>query len=229
MKTFPALFYKGILLQLLMLISLNSFAQKNESKNYGAAIQNVQLLYFKANQESQNIKLDWEIIDPLGLAQFEIERSVNGIDNFEPIGFLPFSQYTGKEGRFIFIDEDFPNLAQSIYYRIRIHLGERNELSPVRGIIVQRENSNGKTWSLFPNPSNDENVALKYVSNEILSNQTITLSVFNSSNYMKTVEHTLDFTGTIKINQLFPNLPKGLTILEITCSGKTSKLKLWRN
>ncbi len=229
MKTYPANFYKGILLPLLMMIGLGSYAQKNDNTNQGASILNVQILYFKVNQESQNIKLDWEVLDPLGLAQFEIERSINGVDNFESIGFLTFAQYTGKEGRFIFLDEDFPNLAESIYYRIRIHLGERKELSPVKGVIIQKENSGGKTWCLYPNPSTDENIALKYVSNEQLKDQIITLRAFNSSNYMRTVEHTLDFTGTIKITQLFPNLPKGLIILEITCSGKTSKLKIWRN
>ena len=104
----------------------------------------INFIRFDANRSNNSIQLNWEIEGNNELRNFEITRSVNGID-FIPIGTV---QGIIGETNYTFIDKT--NILEKVYYRIKaIEYPDKNYYS-----IIKMVNSSSalKPIQIYPNP-----------------------------------------------------------------------------
>ncbi|MEM7101948.1 MAG: T9SS type A sorting domain-containing protein [Bacteroidota bacterium] len=113
----------------------------------GAALP-LELLSFSGRPAKITNVLDWRTATEFGTAYFEIQRSLNSIDNFEEIGRVGAAGNSQAELSYSFIDEH-PGLEG--YYRLKM-VDEDENYSYSDIIFVKREISEFILNGIFPNP-----------------------------------------------------------------------------
>ncbi|NVJ85956.1 MAG: hypothetical protein HWE15_06605, partial [Algoriphagus sp.] len=116
----------------------------------------VEYLYFEANynQTDRTGLLTWATAKEWENSHFEIERSVNGINNWEKIGEVAGAGYSMEPVEYKFLDEDLPASGGVVYYRLKdISFDQKYSYSNVQSIIVPAI-AGTNYWTVYPNPSN---------------------------------------------------------------------------
>jgi hypothetical protein len=116
-----------------------------------SALLPVEWLYFTGTEQGTANVLDWATASEQNTNRFEIQRSKDGI-NFQTIGEVTASGNSAETKIYQFIDSS-PFIGLN-YYRLNlINTDGSTELS---NIVVLERNGNGKGYSFFPNPVQDE-------------------------------------------------------------------------
>jgi uncharacterized ubiquitin-like protein YukD len=111
----------------------------------------VDLVFFKANIESNLVKLSWQTASEQKNEGFEIERSENALD-FEKIGFIHGRGTVTTLSDYTFIDDNF--FGETNYYRLKIiDLDGNYEYSPLVSVNTP---SKDKEVAVYPNPAHQE-------------------------------------------------------------------------
>ena len=153
----------------------------------------VELSYFKANCQSESIKLTWQTLTETNNEYFILER-------FENNKWLEISKITGAGNsntpvNYTYLDF---NKSESIY-----RLQQKDFDGKIRSIALQSIECNTSMefyLNIFPNPSYD---IVKVQSNWELNNKKFTIK--NSLN-QTVIENYLDKTSTIDLSQLKPGI-----------------------
>ena len=183
-------------------------------------------IYF--NNNSNDIKIDWKVSKEMNEALYEIERSNNNIEEFITIGRIETTVKSSESIKYSFIDKSVPAYINSFYYRIKKTLGTTISYSPVKLIKRETPFSSNQQWQAFPNPSSNENVFIRLVNENTNPSSPVRLRIMNSGNYFNSQEIELRSSGTINLNEIFGELPPGLTIVEIQWDSKTEIIKILR-
>jgi hypothetical protein len=183
-------------------------------------------IYF--NNNSTDVTVDWEVSKELGESIYEIERSNNNILEFVTIGTLETTNKSSESVKYSFIDKLAPFYINSIYYRIKKISGTSITYSPVK--LVKRETPflNNNQWQAFPNPSNNEDVFIRIINENRNSSSPVRLRIMNSGNYFMLREIEVRSSDTINLNEIFGDIPPGLSILEIHWGSEVEIIKIMR-
>jgi hypothetical protein len=81
----------------------------------------VEYLYFNPtlNRENRFVKLTWATAKEWENSHFEIERSVNGVNNWEKIGQMEGIGWSDMPVGYEFADEELPLVGGNVYYRLK--------------------------------------------------------------------------------------------------------------
>ena len=120
----------------------------------------VELLYFYAEKEGNNVRLNWQTATELNNSHFDVEWSRDGI-SFEKIGEVAGAGTT-TEAQFYEFLHKIPHRdieLQRIYYRLKqidlptgqAGFDEKYEYTPIINITI--EQSKNTTINVFPNPA----------------------------------------------------------------------------
>jgi YHYH protein/Secretion system C-terminal sorting domain len=110
----------------------------------------VKLLNFKGYLNENKAHLSWETASESNSNYFNIQRSLNGI-SFENIGKVQAAKSSNENIKYSFIDENAP--IGVLYYRLEeIDLSGKNEVFKSISLVNK---SDGNSFKVFPNPSND--------------------------------------------------------------------------
>ena len=102
---------------------------------------------------SCSVQLNWKTSNESQLAQFYIERSINGND-FEKIGNVP-SNGNNSSNDYSFNDLNTPESGKKIYYRIQSEgIDGRKTYSVIR-TVSDCGDAAGKSFKIYPNPVSD--------------------------------------------------------------------------
>ena len=110
----------------------------------------VELLYFYAEKEGKNVRLDWQTATELNNSHFEIEWSTNGIE-FTKIGQV---QGAGTTNDITFYDFLHTSPAQGLnYYRLKqVDFDEKYEYTDILSVNYELGIKNYEL-NIFPNPA----------------------------------------------------------------------------
>jgi len=183
-------------------------------------------IYF--NNNCTDVTVDWEVSKELGESIYEIERSNNNILEFVTIGTLETTNKSSEIVKYSFIDKLAPFYINSFYYRIKKISGTSITYSPVK--LAKREIPflNNNQWQAFPNPSNNEEVFIRIINEDRNFSSPVRVRIMNSGNYFMLREIEVRSSGTINLNEIFGDIPPGLSILEIHWDSEVEIIKIMR-
>ncbi|MEP6674922.1 MAG: T9SS type A sorting domain-containing protein [Ferruginibacter sp.] len=168
----------------------------------------VEFISFNAGIQNNNVLLNWQVGNADDLNNFEIFRSINGID------FVSIANINAVRGQMTYFYTDNNIAAQKIYYRIKaIEKSNHPYLSAIRIVSLQ---SQAETVLVYPNPVTDNllSVAVSKTGNKKLEIYTAAGALYK----------TIDFTGNVKdINTA--TWSKGYYLMRITLSDGTTTIK----
>lgn len=196
-----------------------------------ASILSSKLLSFKPyfNNNSTEIIIDWEVSKEMNESLYEIERSNNNVTGFETVGCIESTIKSSGSVKYSYTDKSIPFNINSFYYRIKKTSGTTISFSPVK--LVKRETpfSSIHQWQAFPNPSFNEDVFIRILNEDIIGSSSIRLRILNSGIYFSFRDIEVGSSGIVNLNEVFGDLPPGLTILEIHWDLKVEIIKILRN
>jgi uncharacterized repeat protein (TIGR01451 family) len=183
----------------------------------------VNLKYFKAQKQGNDVALDWETAMEINNDRFEIERSADG-KSFETIGTVKSKGNSSEVTSYTFLDIQAAVLKTgTLYYRLhQIDMDGKNDYSTIKPVMLGHE-QNESGMQTFPVPFKDKiMVRVNSAQSGIAS-----LNLYNTSG-MKICHTEADVNGgmnEINITNL-DHLPSGIYILECTQGKETSFLKI---
>lgn len=175
----------------------------------------VELVYFRATAEGENVALSWQTAKEINSDYFDIQRSVDG-RSWSKVGTVAAAGESVTTRNYSFVDK-FPADGTSYYRLLMVDRDKTAKYSPVRSVVLE-----GQTLlSVYPNPA-AQFVTLKAGNwDEVASVQLVSAQgrpVFRSDE---------NHPRTIAVD----NLPAGLYIVQIKWNNgmiKASKVQVVR-
>ncbi len=161
----------------------------------------VELLYFYAEKEGKNVRLDWQTATEINNSHFDIEWSADGV-SFEKIGEIIGGGTTTEEQFYNFFHSS-PTIGKNYYRLKQIDFNKKFEYTNI--IQVTFEKAKNSAISIYPNPASHY---LKIESQDLIGEM---VQVFNvNGQLVKEFQHQSLITN-LPIN----NLPSGTYFLTI--------------
>jgi uncharacterized repeat protein (TIGR01451 family) len=183
----------------------------------------VNLKYFAAQKQENDVALTWETAMEINNDRFEIERSTDG-KSFETIGTVASAGNSSETTHYSFADRQAAlSNTGALYYRLhQIDLDGKSDYSMIRSVVLNRGN-NEAGMQASPVPFKDK-IAVRL--NSTLAG-TAALNLYNTSG--RKIYH-IDTEMTAGQNEInitgMGNLPPGIYILEYVQGGETSFIKI---
>jgi len=180
----------------------------------------VELTYFTANIDDNNVVLNWQTATEKNNSGFEILRSTQNENNWNQIGFVEGHGTTTEGNSYSFADKNLET-GSYLYKLIQIDFdGTRNESEIVNADV----SSQPKEYSLlqnYPNPFNPSTT----IEFSIPESGNVKLVVYNSlGEEVSTLINNYEAAGSYKINFDAAGLPSGLYFYKLS-AGNFSEVK----
>jgi Secretion system C-terminal sorting domain len=110
-----------------------------------------ELVDFQCFVANKIVTLNWQTASEINTLGFNIERSTDGGQTFQDIGFVKAKGTANKRTDYVFLDEKA--LIGTNYYRLRMEDTDgKTHFSPIRSVILRGPNLDN--FSIYPNPTN---------------------------------------------------------------------------
>ena len=174
------------------------------------------LLNFEAKAlDNQHVKLNWQTSDEKNVAQFEIERSLDG-KIFETMGTVKAKN--ALQNAYDFTDDLTPKDPSvktpfsTLFYRLKsVNVDATTEFSPIRAVEFS---GSKRLFSIFPNPTNGD-LTLQTMDYKGL----VLIEIFNVSGQKMKEEQRQIFDNQSVMVFSTTDLPNGLYSMRLTNSG----------
>jgi hypothetical protein len=103
-----------------------------------AVVLPVKLLYFDAEKNNSDIKLNWSVANQKTDSKYELQRGTDGV-NFITIGTLNPSNNFSSNADFNYTDKNILNSGKIFYYRLKITDSDKENFSATRKISNDKE------------------------------------------------------------------------------------------
>lgn len=173
----------------------------------------VELTAFNARRQDNAVLLDWATATESDNRGFRIERSADGLERFEPIGWVDGHGTTAAAQAYTYRDADLPR-AEVLYYRLRqTDYDGKEQLSDMRAVPLNAAGQE-KTVEVWPNPA-AETIRVQLPPDAL--RQTGRVAVLNSAGVPMFQLAALPESGEVDVRQLQP----GLYWIQVQVSNQT--------
>jgi hypothetical protein len=171
-------------------------------------------------------KLVWETTSEDGNSHFEVERSINGIGDFEKIASINGSGWTNTISKYTFEDPELSKIAGMVYYRIRqVDFDGNQMVSDVVSIKASGEEPGEEPILLtaYPNPTDGSSLNIKLASGKISGPVNVRFLQTSS---------VVSFEGEVGVEldqwllTVVNNASKGMGVLEVIYEGEAYRMKI---
>ncbi|UCS94226.1 hypothetical protein KZP23_04120 [Echinicola marina] len=178
------------------------------------------------NTSTNKSQIQWSTIKEWENSHFEIERSIDNIDNFKTVGSVKAVGWSDQISNYQFDETLLLSNAPILYYRIKqFNLDGTYSFSPV--IAIKPQSSHKDTgWLAYPNPTNGDHLSLASLHQEIPAGTPITITIYSSNQISKVLSKEYPYRSNINLDGLINKVGSGLHILEINWQDKSQKIKL---
>ena len=198
---------------------------------FNLRILEVEYLYFEASylESDQKGLLKWATSKEWENSHFEIERSINGVANWQKIGTVKGQGYSNESVEYQFKDENLPASGGIIYYRLKqFDFDGKFAYSKVKSIQVEPISGNSY-WVAYPNPSNrNEPVSLSLLNTSVYNDEPIVIRISDAKGVTET--YTVRSTEEVseKVNYHLRDIDHGLFIIQLIWGNHQQQIKLIR-
>jgi Pregnancy-associated plasma protein-A/Secretion system C-terminal sorting domain len=184
------------------------------------------LTQFTAQQNSNNIVCKWETKQELDVANFEVERSIDG-KQFNKIGTVSAQGNTSAitAAFYKFTDESYSNLkSNSLYYRLKMN--DKNGKFSYSNVVFVKIGSK-QTLQIFPNPVADF-VNLQISNTSAIATKT-TVKIVDYLGRVVLSKNIVVATGNQTIEFATSNLTKGNYVMIVATDNEINTLKFLKD
>ncbi|WP_186755637.1 hypothetical protein [Echinicola salinicaeni] len=180
-----------------------------------------------SDTESKKVILNWSTLKEWETSHFELERSINGIENFTTIANIAALGWSSELTEYKYEDNQISNLDGLIYYRIKqVDLDGNFEYSQTFSIRLGDFDLTHRSWRFYPNPSTGNQLKIKLIDRKNYKDGPIHLTITSNHNMFKyTLKGGIDFYEA-DISPLISDLPNGLIILRVNWANKSESFKI---
>jgi PKD repeat protein len=190
-----------------------------------ASVLNLAWKSFDLVSQNNKIKINWEMTSEVVNVQYDIQRSLGNITDFVTIATILGQKTTTGESKYEFEDLSVPRTHERIYYRILRRMHGALDYSSVKMIELPLL-ANREVWMVYPNPSAGGHFNLNFKDLAVPSESLVTLELFNSSHFFRSESLRIKSGQTIRLQEVFGALPKGILILRIQDGSQVKIMKL---
>lgn len=105
------------------------------------------------NQNFREVNVAWATAKEWNNSHFIIERAVDQVKNWEPVGEILGAGYSDRTLNYSFVDKDLPANGGQLFYRIRqVDFDGKSTIGNTKAVNLQPVSGKG-TWTAYPNPS----------------------------------------------------------------------------
>jgi hypothetical protein len=174
-----------------------------------------------ATNNDEEVVLDWTTAQEINNSHFEVEKSNDG-KTFTSIGKVTGAGNSNKTNRYNFIDRNDPQTG-TVYYRLKqVDFNGQYEYS--KQVVVKNDLAKSFTFSVSPNPLNDQSV----LSYQLTYASTVNVTIINSLG-QPVFQFTQNEQLSGKHDVILPELTKGVYVVNITANGQHQTLKVLKN
>jgi predicted esterase/lysophospholipase L1-like esterase len=168
----------------------------------------------------EGVLITWATASELNNSHFTVERGT-GIDDFTPIGGVDGSGTTSSRHDYVFLDENPLSIA---YYRIK-QTDFDGQFDYSKIIRVVYDESNQPEFTVFPNPTSQENIQARgFVPSNKSVVQVKLLDVMGKTHMIKEIDPN-EFLNGVKIDLNYP-VPPGVYIISISDGSTNTQRRL---
>jgi len=157
-------------------------------------------------------------------SHFEIERSINNINNWEKVGEVRGMGWSDKVSEYSFEDQLLHSQGGNYYYRLKqVDFNLAYEYSSV--VLVKIPLSNFSSWKIYPNPIYEWEQINFNIGNSYAGGG-ISGKVISSQSIVRHFEASSPIEVTMYLQNILKDLPLGLFIIEISYEGQINHIKM---
>ena len=188
----------------------------------------LEYLYFKAmyDQANREGNLSWAVTKEWENSHFEVERSINNVQNWSKIGEVSGKGYSDKVTEYAFTDKTIPAVGGTIFYRLKqVNLSGSFFYTETRAIQVDPV-AGASSWVIYPNPTSGVGFKLELISNDQLLEGDVTASI---SSVLGQIDYFNDPDITSlssRIGTYLLTKAVGVYILTLNWAGKTESFRI---
>lgn len=207
----------------------NGCYQSTNDPNTCARLLPVDYLYFTAdfNGQSRTAQLKWATAKEWENSHFAIERSINGIEDFQVIAEVAGMGWKDTESVYTFTDHSLPLVSATVYYRLR-----QVDFSGIEttGKVIYIKSSDVQTaqgvWRAYPNPVTTEQLKISLVDATQFQKENISFRIVHQAFVTELITVASELEMNELLGQLIPKAPKGILVIEVRWGQKVEHLKV---
>jgi hypothetical protein len=192
----------------------------------------VEYLYFNPtlNRENRFVKLTWATAKEWENSHFEIERSVNGVNNWEKIGQMEGIGWSDMPVGYEFADEELPLVGGNVYYRLKqVDFDATFAYSKVVSVKVPSLQLTKGVWRVYPNPTNGEKFRIELLNAKEYNGENIQIRLVTPIAGDKTFVGNNINEVSNQLEDFFKRVNKGVYVLEIFWGQKLEHVKVLKD
>lgn len=181
----------------------------------------VDVITFNANAKNDHAQLQWSVKNEEAIKTYILERSIDNL-NFTAAGTV--NAYNNGDHNYSFTDFNAANLAQTVYYRIKVKQNDGVEKYTQSKAVKFGRRING-ILQLYPNPAQTKTTLLL----NAVMDETVKLKVIDNTGRIVIASNLLVVKGRNNFELDLNRLPSGFYYVEINGSYLNKKIKLIKN
>ncbi|WP_373522497.1 T9SS type A sorting domain-containing protein [Aquiflexum sp.] len=192
----------------------------------------VEYLYFDANfkRETKSVDLKWATAKEWENSHFEIQRSLQGVKNWEVIGNEPGYGWSDTSVEYVYSDNNLPLIGGMAYYRLKqVDFSGNFDFSKTVSVRLPTLNQVKGVWRAFPNPNSGEIFNLELIDEKEYFGEDLRVRLISpfSSNKVIARNNLRQISGSI-LEEL-RKVSKGIYVLEISWGQKVEFIKIMKH
>jgi hypothetical protein len=179
-------------------------------------------------KESRTSMINWATAKEANNSHFEIERSLNGINNFELIGQVEGMGWKDTITEYSFEDTELPLRESTAYYRIKqLDFNHSSSYSKVLSLQIEGISATRKSWRAYPNPlKQGERFKLSLIDAKSYTSGTISAKIISSKNEAFSIFANSEEELNEKLNEKLAQVSAGIILVEIQWNQGVEHFKI---
>ncbi|WP_291778799.1 hypothetical protein [Cecembia sp.] len=191
----------------------------------------VEYLYFDAGFRKQErlVELKWATSAEWENSHFEVERSLNNIDNWVKVGQIHGMGFSDGPVEYQFMDEKIPFTGNFVYYRLKqVDFDGTFAYSKVVSVRVPAMEVTNGVWRAFPNPTDGQNFRVSLIDSSQYEEEAITFRLVHPMVFTAPQTVASEWEMNAGIEELVRKMPKGIFVVEIQWGRKVEHIKVMK-
>lgn len=175
------------------------------------------------------VDLAWETIDEVNNDFFVVQRSANGLENWEDLGVVQGAGTSTSISRYNFTDDNPNKDFGRVYYRLKqVDFNGLSDYSPVIGVQVDNSliEEPEQNWKVYPNPSHGYDLEMVLTNPKLKASDLFQFRLSNGAGQLLYDSEATGAMGSASIKDALTFAASGIYFLEIATADKVERHRL---
>jgi hypothetical protein len=212
---------------------LNECSDPNNCPNGGfyvsCRVLPVEIIYCEAKISflERKSNLYWATAKEANNSHFEIERSLDGVKEFQKIGEIRGMGSKESITEYAYEDNNLPLTGGNVFYRLKqVDFDGKHTYSKVLSVKVSNIQYSKGVWRAYPNPTTGDQLKINLLDGAQYKRETITFRIIHPSYTSEAVTVDSEYSLNEYLSRMLPYIPSGLFVVEVSWGQKVEHIKV---